>query len=214
MITYAKIRAQAFESVPGSSEQAKKMALTDSQYWPESESCPYYGQLLKAENLAEKLWAEQCRDVATSYAFSDHVEKYGYDAVFDSIFLAANSITSESIAAKLDKKAAWKIERAAWRKERDLNDRLGRAGDLKKLAKLYQGHVTTVDTADSIGWGSYCSDMGGGYAADTYKGVSDAGKLAIEAVKAGARPVTAMREALKEVKASLMSDGMTTEDLI
>ena len=207
--TYAQIRAQAFESVPGSSEQAEKMAETDGQYWPESEACPYYGKLLQAENLSDRLWGEQANELVYSLAFADVVEAYGRDAVLSAITHAPNGVGPADIAGLVAATKQAAIEREEWRKERDLTEKYGAKGDCAKLAKLYPRNIKVIDNTpeDGIGWGSYVENYGGG-AADTYEGRDDTGKRAIVSVEAGARPVEAMTEAMAAVLAELKATGL------
>jgi hypothetical protein len=93
------------------------------------------------------------------------------------------------------------------------NDRLGEAGSVEDLAKKFPQHVhlsTGYEESGDGGWAGGGPDSWSLW--NEASGRTEAGKLAIEKVKAGQRPVPAMEAALAEITKKLEEEGKTKQE--
>jgi len=160
---------------------------------------PRYAALDVAYAENERRQQEAAHLLASGPAYAALVAEHGLEAVAYQVY--GWSYGPAEAAARLAKVAACRAGMAE-------DAAAGKAGSLLDLAKLYPQHVRAeawYSEAGDGGWAGAGPDSWG--SGIDYRGLTPAGLAAIEAVRAGARPVPAMTAAVAADTVRLEAEG-------
>lgn len=144
-------------------------------------------------------WKEAAEIIVSSKAYEEAVSQFGKEEVVERVF-GWTETPSEVIKSLSNNKN--KME------ESKVDEDLGKKGDLDSLAKMYPKHVKSKKGYSESGDGGWAGGGPDSWSEWTdYVALTEAGKLAIEKVKAGERPKIAMELSIEEVRAKLEEEG-------
>lgn len=197
------IRDRVVEAVysgrPVAARQRAVWLESDHGGWVPSEYDSDYGEYVKAEAEVARLWASAAEAAVDGEAYAAVVGKHGRGKVVEVV--RGWYADADEAMRRLDE---WAAAGAAY----EVDQRDGKAGSLADLSNRYPEHVRSEEWYSENGDGGWAGGGPDSWGAGAdYYGKSEAGKAAIEAVKAGARPRQAMEAAIEAVKVRLEAEG-------
>lgn len=193
------IEADAYAAQPGAAAQKSAYDEADYQDWWPSTSDRRFGAMARAEAQSTADWAFAVERLADAPAYASAVEAHGRDAVREMIAdWCAGPETSDRRIREAAHSAA---TRAA-------DEADGAVGSLADLNRMFPEHVRAQEWYSESGDGGWAGGGPDSWASGTdYVPLTDPGRIAIEAVKGGARPRPAMDAAIAAETARLTAEG-------
>jgi len=158
----------------------------------------------KAYNREREAWTSAAKLIASSPAYELVRSEFGTDQVENRVFNWHESPEQVSISLSEEKKN---------RDAAAVDDKLGKAGDLASLAEMFPQHVKAKKGYSEQGDGGWAGGGPDSWSEWTdYVPLTDAGRIAMEKVKAGARPAEAVSQAIAENSKKLEEKRRSVED--
>lgn len=187
------VESEAFDRFPGSREQQARFEQGDYQGWFPPASDNRFGAFVRATETYEAAWRRVANEIACTPAYDQAVKEFGVKETTEQVhdWFRGSREAVQEMRMQAEAKAAYAID-----------EKMGRAGSMPDLAKMFPSHVRMVEKYSESGDGGWAGGGPDSWASwNEFHGITEAGEAAIVAVKAGARPAEAMEAALKDEEA-------------